>query len=170
MRAFAPAVLLLVLAACATPGPPRPILPDHTLFPGSHVSLVVPEGMQYDSALPGFETTDGRTALFLSELPGSVYSTMRDFSGEAFQKSGMELEAQENVSVDGWPARLYRASQPVRDEELARLVLVFGDSGRTLLVTAVTPEPMDPERAESLRGALLSTRWHREGVAPAAAQ
>jgi hypothetical protein len=170
MRALAPVALLLALSACATPRPPRPIAPDHTLVPGTRVALVVPDGMKYDPALPGFETADGRTALFVSELPGSVYTTMRNFSGEAFQKSGMELEAQENVTVDGWPARLYRARQPLRDDELTRLVLVFGDSSRSIIVTAVTPRSLADEHAETLRATLLSTRWHREGVAPTAAQ
>jgi len=164
MRALA-VVGLLALSACATTGPPRPIPADHTLVPGSRISLAVPAGLRHDAALPGFESADGRTAIFVSELPGSVYATMRSFSGEAFQKSGMRLETQERVTVDGWPARLYRASQPVRDDELVRLMLVFGDSSRSIVLTAVTPQPLEPEHAEALRNALLSAVWHRDGLA-----
>jgi len=169
MRVLA-VVGLLALSACATTGPPRPIPTDHTLVPGSRISLAVPADLRHDAALPGFESTDGRTAIFVSELPGSVYATMRSFSGEAFQKSGMQLEAQERVTVDGWPARLYRASQPVRDDELARLVLVFGDSSQSIVLNAVAPEPLAPERAEALRNALLSVVWHREGLPADAAE
>jgi len=169
MRALAAATLLLALSACATSGPARPVPASHTLVPGSRVSLAVPAGLRYDAALPGFESDDGRTALFVSELPGSVYATMRSFSGEAFQRSGMELETQERVTVDGWPARLYHASQPLPDDELSRLVLVFGDSGRSVVLTAVTPRSRADEQDAALRAALLSVRWHRGGVEPASA-
>jgi hypothetical protein len=167
MRAIAAAALVLVLGACATPRPPRPVPASHTLVPGSRISLALPAGLHHDAALPGFESADGRTAIFVNELPGSVYTTMRSFSGEAFQKSGMSLETQERVTVDGWPARLYRARQPVPGDVLARLVLVFGDSSRSVVLTAVTPGAGEPALEGALRAALLSARWHREGVVPA---
>jgi len=165
-RARATAALLpLVLAtACATPQPPRPIPATHTLVPGSRISLDVPPGFRHDPELPGYESADGRTALFVNELPGSVWSTLRSFSGEAFQRSGMRLHDHERVTVDGWPARLYRASQPVPGAELARLVLVFGDSGRSVVLTAVTPSTRFEADAPALRAALLSARWHRAGA------
>jgi len=166
MRRGAAAALSLALAACATTPAPRPVPPGHTLVPGSRVSLAAPAGFAVDPALPGFESADRRTAIFVNELPGSVYATMRSFSGEDFQKGGMLLRSQERVTVDGWPARLYRAVQPVRDTDLARLVLVFGDASRSVVLTAVAPEPLAPEQASALREALLSARWHR-GAAPA---
>jgi hypothetical protein len=168
-RAAAATSLLLFAAGCATTGPARPLLETHTLSPGSRISLAVPAGLHADAALPGFESADGRTAIFVNELPGSVYSTLRSFSGEGFQKSGMLLETQERVTVDGWPARLYRARQAAGDVELARLVLVFGDSSRSVVLTAVAPRPLEPERSEALRAALLSARWHRAGLPTRAA-
>jgi len=133
------------------------------------VSLAAPPGFRPDPELPGFESPDGFSAIFVSELPGSVYSTMRSFSGESFQKNGMSLLDQERVTVDGWPARLYRARQPVRDTELERLVLVFGDSSRSVVLTAVAPRERWPAQSAALRQALLSARWHRRGTAPSAA-
>jgi hypothetical protein len=168
-RAAATAVLLLAATACAAPRPPRPVPATHTLVPGSRISLALPPGFHHDPALPGYETADARTAIFVNEIPGSVYATLRSFSGEAFLRSGMRLHGHERVDVDGWPARLYRASQPVRDAELARLVLVFGDSSHSVVLTAVTPGERWEDDAPVLRAALLSARWHKDGVAPAAA-
>ncbi|MBW2313480.1 MAG: hypothetical protein JRH10_04740 [Deltaproteobacteria bacterium] len=165
-RGTAACALLLTLSACATARPPRPIPETHTLVPGSRVSLAAPAGFILDAALPGFGSPDGQTAIFVNELPGSVYATMRSFSGEGFQKGGMLLRTQERVTVDGWPARLYRASQPVRDADLGRFVLVFGDSSRSVVLTAVTPEATWADHAAALRAALLSARWHREGTPP----
>jgi hypothetical protein len=168
-RALLPALTAcaaLTLTACATSGPPRPVLATHTLVPGSRVSLAVPRGFRHDPDLPGFESADELTAIFVNELPGSVYATMRSFSGEGFLRNGMQLREQERVTVDGWPARLYRATQPVRDVAFARFVLVFGDSSRSVVLTAVTPETLFAEQADALRQALLSARWHRGGVTP----
>lgn len=161
MRALVATALLLSLSACATTPSPRPVPETHTLVPGSRVALAIPAGFRHDAELPGFGSPDGSAAIFVNELPGSVYSTMRSFSGESFQENGMLLDDQENVRVDGWPARLYHASQPVRDTELARLVLVFGDASRSVVLTAVAPRSQWPERSEALRASLLSARWHK---------
>jgi len=169
MRTWAAAILGLGLCACATSGAPRPVPTTHTLAPGTRVSLALPPGFRPNPGLPGFESPDRFTAIFVQELPGSVYSTMRSFSGESFQRSGMDLLDQDRVTVDGWPARLYRASQPVRDTELERLVLVFGDSSRSVVLTAVAPREHWPAQAAALRETLLSARWHKSGVPSPAA-
>jgi len=166
-RALA-AALALALLACATPRAPRPLPVAHTLFPGTRVSLALPEGFRHDPGLGAFESADGQSAIFVNELPGSVYSTLRSFSAEAFQRSGMRLHGQERVTVDGWPARLYRASQPARGTELARWVLVFGDSGSSVVLTAVTPEAARPSLEAPLLFALRSVQWHRQGLAAGA--
>jgi hypothetical protein len=168
-RAAWTAALLVAATACAAPRPPRPVPATHTLVPGSRVSLAVPPGFHHDPALPGYESADAHTAIFVNEVPGSVYATLRSFSGEAFLRSGMRLHGHERVEVDGWPARLYRASQPVGDGELARLVLVFGDSSRSVVLTAVTPIERWATEGPVLRAALLSARWHKGGAAPASA-
>ena len=95
-----------------------------------------------------------------------MYCDMALRRHEAYEVVSAALETQERVTVDGWPARLYRALQPVQDAELARWVLVFGDSSRSVVLTAVTPRAQAPERSDALRSALLSMRWHRDGVAP----
>ena len=164
-RAALAAGLALALSACATPRAPRPVPVTHTLVPGSSVSLRLPDGFRHDPELAGFASPDQRTAIFVNELPGSVYATMRSFSAEEFQKNGMMLHGHERVTVDGWPARLYRATQPVAGADLRRLVLVFGDSGTSVLLTAVTPEA---QQEAQLAEVLLSAHWHRGGVlAPA---
>ena len=160
------AIGLLLLSACAAPRGPRPVPDIHTLLPGSRVSLAVPPGFRHDPSLPGFESPDEFTAIFASEIPGSVYSTLRSFSAESFQKNGMELHGQERVTVDGWPGRLYRASQSARNTVLERLVLVFGDSSTSVILNAVTPRESWADLAATLREALLSVRWHRDGVGP----
>jgi len=123
--------------------------------------MAVPGGFQHDPALPGFESPDELVAIFASEVVGSVYATMRDFSAEGFAKQGMRLRRQKRVTVDGWPARLYFATQPARDTELARWVLVFGDRSTSVVLTAVTPARWRDRWEEPLTDALLSARWHR---------
>jgi hypothetical protein len=154
--------LALALAGCQTARAPRPLPATHTLFPGTRVALVLPEGFRHEPRLGAFESADGRSAIFASELPGSVYATLRSFSAEAFQRSGMRLLGHERVRVDGWPARLYRASQPARDAELARWVLVFGDSSTSVVLTAVTPEETRPALEAPLLATLRSAQWHRQ--------
>jgi len=164
------ALLAGLLAACAGSRGPTPVPDRFALFPGARVSLALPPGFHPDPALPGFASEDERTALFASEVPGSVYATLRSFSGEAFQKNGMLLLDQERVTVDGWPGRIFRASQPTtRGVELARWVVVFGDDSVSVVLTAVTPRETWPGLAGPLRAALLSARWHRDGVEPAIA-
>jgi hypothetical protein len=156
------AVLTLVgLVACAAPRPPAPVPGTHERFPDTRVSLRLPEGFHHDPALPGFASPDERTALFVNELPGSVYGTLRSFSAEAFAREGMRLHGHERVTVDGWPARLYYATQPGRPVTLSRWVLVFGDSRTSVVLTAVTPEPERETWEALLTDALLSARWHR---------
>lgn len=163
-RAGFAVVLAGLLAACATARGPEPLPDGHTLLPGTRVSLQLPVGFHHDSDLAGFESLDERTAIFANVLPGSVYATMRSFSAEDFQKNGMLLDRHERVTVDEWPARLYHATQPTRDAVLARWVLVFGDSQRSVVLTAVTPEELRGALEAPLRAALLSARWHRGGV------
>lgn len=153
-----------LLSACATPRGPAPLPAGHALLPGTHISLELPEGFRYDAALAAFQSPDQRSAIFVNELPGSVYATMRSYSAEDFQKNGMLLDRQERVTVDGWPARLYHATQAVPETVLRRFVLVFGDSARSVVLTAVTPRAQASELEASLRTALLSARWHRHGV------
>lgn len=151
----------LSLSACATARGPRPVPTTHTLIPDSRISLAVPVGFQPNPDVGGLESADGRAAIFANEIPGSVYSTMRAYSAEGFEANGMLLHGHERVRVDDWPARLYRATQPVTGADLVRLVLVLGDSGTSVVLTAVSPDEAD---AVALRAALLSARWHRRGV------
>lgn len=158
------ALLALLLAACASPRGPAPLPDGHSVLPGTRVSLALPDGFRHAPELAGFESPDERTAIFGNVVPGSVYATMRSFSAEDFQKNGMLLDRHERVTVDRWPARLYHATQPVRETVLARWVLVFGDSSRSVVLTAVTPEERRSALEAPLRAALLSARWHRSGV------
>jgi hypothetical protein len=149
------------IPGCAATRGPESVPASHTLLPGTHISLALPDGFRHDPRLGAFASADERTAIFASELPGSVYGTLRTFSAEEFQKNGMMLHALERATVDDWPARLYRATQPVTGADLLRLVLVFGDSETSVILTAVTP---DAERNAELTDVLLSARWHRHGV------
>ena len=162
------AACTLALGACATARGPRPVPDTHTLLPETRISLALPPGFAPNPATGGAESPDGRAAIFANEVPGSVYGTMRSYTAESFEANGMLLHGHERVRVDDWPARLYRATQPVTGADLIRFVLVFGDSGTSVILTAITPEAAD---AEWLRAALLSARWHRRGVpaTPAAA-
>jgi hypothetical protein len=155
------ALALLALAACVSPRPPAPVPDGHDLFPGTRVSMAIPAGFHLDPDLRAFESDDELTAIFANEVVGSVYATMRDFSAEGFAKQGMRLHSQERVTVDGWPARLYYATQAARDVELARWVLVFGDSRTSVVLTAVTPAAWRDRWEAPLTDALLSALWHR---------
>ena len=129
-----------------------------------YLALALPEGFRHEPGLGAFESADRQSAIFASELPGSVWKTLRSFSAEGFQRSGMHLLGHERVRVDGWPARLYRARQSARGAELARWVLVFGDSSTSEVLTAVAPEEARPALEAPLLAALRSVEWHREGT------
>ncbi len=151
----------LWFSACATARGPAPLPADHTLLPGTKISVALPPDFRLQANGEGLESADGRSAIFGNELAGSVYATMRSFSSDGFRKGGMDLHTQERLTIDDWPARLYRVTQPVVGAELIRFVLVFGDSGTSVVLNAVAP---GPDEAAALRETLLSARWHRAGV------
>lgn len=126
------------------------------LVPGTHVVLVPPEGF---GPAPGFTgVRKGDAAIQVYDLTGSNYFRNAASFGKArFEARGLKVLAFEELTVQGYPARLARVQNSPTQESMQ---LMFGDSTFAVQLVGVYPTA-DATTGTAIRQALLSATYQK---------
>ena len=149
IRALAFLLLVGSLGAAAAP----------TLIPGSRISLEVPAGFSVARGYAGIAQADARVSVRIAELPTAARQMRAAMTAEQLASRGMRLVETEPVVTPIGEGTLLLVAQQDQGVEFRRLILVTGNEGETVLLTASAPASAWPTYADTLRGLLLGARW-----------
>jgi hypothetical protein len=128
---------------------------------GTKYSMLVPSGYKASSTFNGFQNSTTGGSILLMELPGPFDTVIKALSPEMFRNENMELISTEKVSVNKDSGILIKLTQTLNGITYNKMVLVFGDGEKTVMVNTVLPEN-SKEDEPRLREALFSISFNQE--------
>lgn len=137
-----------------------------SLVRGTDVRLQPPVGLEESSLFPGFSQESSQTSIMVTQMPTAPDGLLAEFTAEALLTRGMTLVEKEEMEFLGAPALLLRATQMAHGIEFEKLVLIFGETGRTAVLVAIYPAENASQMRAPMRASLLSANWDnaREGI------
>lgn len=126
--------------------------------PGTWCSLEVPDGFTVAARFKGFEQAVSGSSILIS-LVGSPYAaSVKSLKSEKFNAEGSELLESNPVVLNGNQAMYYRFNHRRKDVAFLKQMLLLGDDGRTVSVSAFCPAS-DSALAMALKASLLSVEY-----------
>lgn len=126
--------------------------------PGTHVSLVPPEGFVEARRYSGFENASGSSGIMVVELPAAFDTIAEAFEAGLMAKRGMKLLGKEAVTVEGGKAVLVHLEQESAGTTYRKWMLALGDEKGTALITATFALEQEARDSAPLKAAVLSAR------------
>jgi hypothetical protein len=142
------------------------------IFPGTGVSLEIPDGFVLGGLDPVFIQAANEASLAVREVPLSFSELLShyDTTESVMASMGVTLLSYEEPEIDGYRAKLYHVRRAPGEAEDASTVLtwllLFGDSTRSVEAFGGYTDASPIEMAEVLRTSLLGIRWDRARVVP----
>jgi hypothetical protein len=128
-------------------------------IPGTRVQLEVPDGFVLSDEFPGLGRSADLTSVLVTELAAPIEHTNEAFSRDALAERGVDLHRSAAVMVGSHPGTLLHATQRAAGTTFRKWLLLFGDGGASVLITATTPLDLESTHGETLVGVLRSARW-----------
>jgi hypothetical protein len=126
--------------------------------PGTKVSLVPPKGFVPSEKYAGFQNAEIGASIVIVELPAAYESVKEGFSGEGLRAMGMTLLDTQMIDLNHSGATWVRLSQKADSLTYLKQAILFGDSTKTILVSAAYPE--DRKSIENdIRASLLTVAY-----------
>ncbi|WP_045686951.1 hypothetical protein [Hymenobacter sp. AT01-02] len=126
------------------------------LIPGTHVVLVPPAGFNPAPGLTGVRKGDAAIQVF-DLVGGNYYKNAASFSKARFEARGTKVLDYQELTVQGYPARLARV-QTTPTQESAQLM--FGDSTFAVQLVGIYPAA-DAATGTAVREALLTAAYQK---------
>ncbi|UYZ64681.1 hypothetical protein [Hymenobacter weizhouensis] len=158
-------VVLAGSAAAAQAQPQASAAPSaaHRQVAGTHVWLVPPVGFGPSAGLTGLRK--GEAVVQVMDLAGtSFYQHAAGFGKARFEARGARVVDFQELTVQGYPARLVQLEQAGAPSSVQ---LLFGDSTFAALLVGRYPAP-DAATGAAVRQALLSAAYEKNAAAPSA--
>lgn len=128
----------------------------HLAVPGTKCSIVPPSGFIASDSFSGFFNAETGASIIITEIPAPYESLVSGFTVEALKSKGMTLLEKKTIDFNGSDATYFIVKQSENEVMYNKQILMFGASGKTLLVNAIYPE--SSKNIESaLKTSLLST-------------
>jgi len=155
------AAILAIALGLATPA----LAASPTFLPGSRVGLVPPEGMVPSRSFQGYEDASKGAMLFVTELGANTAEPVaKDFTAEALQAGGIEVESREDLELAGMHGHLVVAHQDVAGMRWRKWALVQTRGDITAIIVAMTPEAAREAYPDAVLRASLASLALRESV------
>ena len=165
--------LVLVASGCERAGAQSSVSPDEPdpaaldarapLVPGTHVRMQVPAGGQRGTGFLGYAWPDG-ASIVVVELPAPYSESAKGLAEDRLTSQGMTLLSSEAIDAGGRAAQLLHVSQDAHGVRYRKWLLMLGDEGHTIIISAIYPETLAIHFAEPFRAALVSASWDPSAV------
>lgn len=131
-------------------------------IPGTHVTLIPPEGFVLADSSAGFIHKPSGATIVAQCIPSPLDSTAKMFEDETQAAAhGMEVLRKE-AHIDSKTSSvslLIHARMRDGPGGADRWILAMGDSAGTVLISASNPATQDSSMSSALRASLLTARW-----------
>jgi hypothetical protein len=151
--------LLLLSQFCFAQNELRDVSDSRTKIAGTKYSLIAPPGYTKAAGFSGFQNTGTGGSILLLEIPGPFDTVKNALTPERLKAAGMEFISSESVVVNKDSGILIKVKQPGNGIVYNKMILVFGNEEKTVMVNSITPENSNEEEP-GLREALFSISYH----------
>jgi hypothetical protein len=128
---------------------------------GTKYSMIVPQGYKKSTNFTGFQNDKTGGSILLVEIPGPFDTVIKALSPETFRTERMEFISADTLMINGEYAILLKLKQTGNGIVYNKMVLVFGDKEKTVIVNSITPENSN-ESEPALKEALFSISFNKE--------
>ena len=126
---------------------------------GTRVWLDLPDGFVAAEKFPGFIHYEPQASITVAELPSSFVESHDLYTRERLARKGVELLHREGFEKDGLRANFIEARQMLGNQETTKLLLVTGDVGESVVVTATYYSRDAATHREALIRAVRNVVW-----------
>ena len=128
---------------------------------GTKVTLDPPDGFEPSKRFPGFQSTEFRASIMVTEIPGPFSKVSEGMNRDGLATRGMRLLSSETKTVAGRDALVLSVNQSAYGQVFRKRLVVFGDEANTVVIAATFPEAFVDTVGPAIETALLSARWDR---------
>jgi len=129
------------------------------VIPGTKYSLIPPKGFVTATSFSGFQNNESGASIMVVEVPAPIQLLTEEFTADALKAKGMTLIEKELIDFQASKATLIKVSQKANGVNYLKIILLFGDTEKTVLVNGIYPETAKSIEDE-IRTSLLSTTYH----------
>ena len=127
--------------------------------PGTNVTLAPPDGFSVAQQYPGFERSDVRASIMVTELSVAAGDMIRSMTPPALAAKGMIVTSARDVVIREKPARLLQIRQKTASGETLKWMLIAGDASTTVMIVGAFDEAASPGIGDAIRESLLTASW-----------
>lgn len=146
-------------APTTAPATTRPVNLVARPFPGTRLSVTVPDSWKRLRVISGWGDPSRRFELGAVELPFASADAFTQLGPGGPLVEGYTIDAREEVRIEGRDALLVRGWRNAEKGRERRMWLAFGTSRECVLVIAGFRLEDDAELTPLVRNAMLSVRW-----------
>ncbi|WP_192821409.1 hypothetical protein [Rufibacter sp. LB8] len=123
--------------------------------------MTPPAGFIKATNYPGFQQEATGASIMVTELEGPVQELMTGFTADNLKTRGMVLLNKQTVDHQGAKATLYKVSQQANGLTYIKLMLLFGDAQKSIIINSMFPEQSKGLENE-LKTALLTAMYVKD--------
>lgn len=146
------AILLLSIAHASAFGAAR--------VAGTRVSIDPPPGFAVEPQFPGFRNAETGATIMVTEIAGPIDRLLSGLTKSALAGRGMTLHETGATTAGDQEAQLLRVTQSAGKVVFEKWILAFGIATNSVFVVATYPESEAKALRETMKRAVLSTRWN----------
>lgn len=107
----------------------------HVQIQGTQLFMIPPAGFEKSAQFKGFQNPDIPTSMIMvMEIPGPISKIMAGFNVEDLKAQGMELNAKEDLEMQGMKAMRMQVEQAASGMVFSKHLLVFGDEKASIMI------------------------------------
>ncbi|MEO2267246.1 hypothetical protein V1358_08035 [Pseudoalteromonas sp. YIC-656] len=152
-------MLVLLLSACQSTQQSTPVAQSFKLNEGTDITITPPKGFVLAQEFLGFENTEQRAQIEVSELPLPLSLVNVTFSKEQLTTLKLTLESKQKVPYGNGEAWLFTLRQAINGLYYKKLWLLTGDEISTVRAVASYPESLENQLAAPMKQALLRSSY-----------
>lgn len=148
---------------CSQTPPNQPVTSDPSNdnfieFPLLGIGMKKPDGFEVATNFVGFKNDKESSTVIIGSIKAPVENVIRRISKGEGPLFGDEILEYEEVKVGDGPAALVFSSKTINDVPFHKWILVFGNQGQTMRITALYPQDRQAILSTSLRETILTVR------------
>ncbi len=128
-------------------------------IPGTRVTMDAPPSFSLAADFPGFVSRDLQATISVEELPSSFVEVSAEYDDDALERQGIAVLARTTLERDGLRSILIEGEQSIRKRKISKLMLLTGDVGESLLITATWFSSDQKKVGAALRRSLREAEW-----------
>ncbi|QUY40728.1 hypothetical protein I1H34_15550 [Acaryochloris marina S15] len=140
--------------------------PSLVTFPDVGVAILQPSGFETAESFYGFQQPSTGASVMVLAIPGPFAEVTQGFTKTALAEKGMTLHSKELTQVKGQAGVKVYFSQQAYGQEFLKWAVLFGDTKRTTMVVATSPQSHASKLRHSLQTVLQSIEPSRMAAAP----